>query len=465
MKKFGILVVMLSFLLTGCVRIPSLQDMAVVQGVGVDYEDGEYQLTLQVFSAEGSGGQTILDPSQQNASTITCRGESLMDALSQTSLSQGRRFFLGHDRLLVLGDGTQALPLSQLLKSLSGSLSLREDVTVVTAENAASLLETEVNQGLLPALTLEQTVENAAANGQVPHVRLLDLNRSLSESWRSCLIPRLQLTDEEEGSLKTVEIVGADLYNGGEYSTFLSESSAAGILMLQNRLDQLALTVELPDFGQVGLELYRFQSSLRPTDTGWKLTASGSASVAEAPAQLEENRTVTHSVIGMSMSVGMGSAAMTAGVTSVESYTALENGVVTTWQKDPATGTWSTAQASATYEQMTAANGTLMLSGISAAGAPVTTDGQVYRFTGTMDASLMSDMADVLESSGISADGSFPVVVEIDAATFYPSSIVIGMPNLTMPEMPGMTATATVAVVYDGFNQFDAIALPGANAA
>ena len=117
-------------------------------------------------------------------------------------------------------------------------------------------------------------------------------------------------------------------------------------------------------------------------------------------AQLEENRTVTHSVIGMSMSVGMGSAAMTAGATSVESYTALENGVVTTWQKDPATGTWSTAQAPATYEQMTAANGTLMLSGISAAGAPVTTDGQVYRFTGTVDASLMSDMADVLESSG-----------------------------------------------------------------
>ena len=74
-------------------------------------------------------------------------------------------------------------------------------------------------------------------------------------------------------------------------------------------------------------------------------------------AQLEENRTVTHSVIGMSMSVGMGSAAMTAGATSVESYTALENGVVTTWQKDPATGTWSTAQAPATYEQMTAANG------------------------------------------------------------------------------------------------------------
>ena len=74
MKKLGILLVMLSFLLTGCVRIPSLQDMAVVQGVGVDYEDGEYQLTLQVFSAEGSGGQTILDPSQQNASTITCRG-------------------------------------------------------------------------------------------------------------------------------------------------------------------------------------------------------------------------------------------------------------------------------------------------------------------------------------------------------------------------------------------------------
>lgn len=288
MKKLWISLVMLCFLLTGCVRIPSLQDMAVVQGVGVDYENGEYQLTLQVFSAQGSGGQTILDPSQQNANTITCRGESLMEALSQTSLSQGRRFFLGHDRLLVLGDGTRDLPLFQLLKSLSGSLSLREDVTVVTAENAATLLETEVNQGLLPALTLEQTVENAAAHGQVPHVQLLDLNRSLSESWRSCLIPRLQLTDEEEGSLKTIELTGADLYDGGEFAGFLSGSSVSGTLMLQDQLDQLALTVELSDFGQVGLELYRFQSRLRPTAQGWRMTASGSAAVAEAPAPLEE---------------------------------------------------------------------------------------------------------------------------------------------------------------------------------
>ena len=182
-------------------------------------------------------------------------------------------------------------------------------------------------------------------------------------------------------------------------------------------------------------------------------------------AQLEENRTVTHSVIGMSMSVGMGSAAMTAGATSVESYTALENGVVTTWQKDPATGTWSTAQAPATYEQMTAANGNADAERDQRGGC-ARDDRRpglsLYRHGGCVPHVGYGRRIGVF---GISADGSFPVVVEIDAATFYPRSIVIGMPNLTMPEMPGMTATATVAVVYDGFNQFDAIALPGANAA
>ena len=51
-------------LLSGCRWIPitDLSDRAIVQGVGVDWADGEYVVTMQVFSPEGSGGQTIVDP-------------------------------------------------------------------------------------------------------------------------------------------------------------------------------------------------------------------------------------------------------------------------------------------------------------------------------------------------------------------------------------------------------------------
>ena len=57
-------------LFSGCIKIVNLQDRAIVQGVGVDYEDGQYLITMQIFSSDGSGGQTIIDFSKQNAKVI-----------------------------------------------------------------------------------------------------------------------------------------------------------------------------------------------------------------------------------------------------------------------------------------------------------------------------------------------------------------------------------------------------------
>ena len=81
-------------LFSGCIKIVNLQDRAIVQGVGVDYEDGQYLVTMQIFSSDGSGGQTIIDSSKQNAKVITCRGKTISEAVEDTSISQGKDFFL-----------------------------------------------------------------------------------------------------------------------------------------------------------------------------------------------------------------------------------------------------------------------------------------------------------------------------------------------------------------------------------
>lgn len=276
-------------LLSSCIRVSALQDLAVVQGVGVDYQDGAYKLTLQVFSAEGSGGQTILDPSQQNAKTITCRGRSITDALKETSLSQGRSFFLGHDRLLVLGEGTRELPLPELLALLSGSLELRGDVVVLAALGTAEkLLQAEINQGVLPALTIEQTVENAARSGQIPEIRLLDLNRALASEGGGAVIPAIQAVEEEgeEGSrqLKTVALAGAALYTKDGFCTLLEGETLMGLTLMSGGAERMPLTLSEEGIGPMGVELYQIRSRLEPDPNGraaFTLRLSVSAMVTE----------------------------------------------------------------------------------------------------------------------------------------------------------------------------------------
>lgn len=286
MRKIWLLgPVLCCLLFTSCIQVSMLQDLAVVQGVGVDYQDGVYQLTLQVFSAEGSGGQTILDPSQQNAKIITCEGKTVTDALSKTALSQGRSFFLGHDRLLILGEGTRELPLSSLLRALSGSLSLRGDVIVLgTSGEARALLDTEINQGVLPALTVEQTVENAAKAGLIPEVRLLELSRALADSHRSAVIPMLELAGSGEDELKTVSLTGAALYAGDDFSGEMEGDALSGLLLFEDRVKELPLTVTDPAFGDLALKIYRCDTKLVPDfskDIRFTLQVDASAMVME----------------------------------------------------------------------------------------------------------------------------------------------------------------------------------------
>lgn len=274
-KKLWLLIPLI-LLLNSCIRVSALQDLAVVQGVGVDYQGGVYKLTLQVFSAEGSGGQTILDPSQQNAKTITCEGKSITDALKETSLSQGRSFFLGHDRLLVLGEGTRELPLSDLLALLSGSLELRGDVVVLAALGTAEeLLQAEINQGVLPALTIEQTVENAARSGQIPDIRLLDLNRALAAEGGGAVIPAIQAAaeegkagEEESRQLKTVALAGAALYSGDSFCTLLEEEALMGLTLMAGGAERMPLTLSDEKTGPLGVELYQIRSRLEADPGG-----------------------------------------------------------------------------------------------------------------------------------------------------------------------------------------------------
>lgn len=232
-------------LLTGCIRVPSLQDLAVVQGIGADYADGRYELTLQLLDT-GEGNSTSA------AKTVSCAGETVSEALSQTSLSQGMSFFPGHDRVLILGEGTGELELSPLLTELSGSLGLREDVVLLLADGKAADMLNLQPQGALPSRAIEQTVENAAGEGKTVETRLLEAERFLTEG-RPVVLPVISLTEEQGFVLS-----GAEVCSSGERYR-LEEDALAGYLFFTDRVRSMNITT-----GGESVRLFRCRTKLEP---------------------------------------------------------------------------------------------------------------------------------------------------------------------------------------------------------
>ncbi len=259
-------------LLSGCIKIVNLQDRAIVQGVGVDYEDGQYLITMQIFSPDGSGGQTIVDPSKQNAKVITCRGKTISEAVEDTSISQGKDFFFGHNRLVILGEGARKLPLSESLSYFINTMDSRADVNVLLAEDTASeVLNADINQGILPALTIEKTVQNAADSGKISEVLLIDILRSLAAEHQSALIPMIAVAEEdaahgteESKKLKNIELTGMAVFADGFYQGALNEQETRGMMFLRDEIKRTVYPVFNEDFREISIELYRSDTKIIP---------------------------------------------------------------------------------------------------------------------------------------------------------------------------------------------------------
>ena len=192
---------LLALLLTGCdytlVRMVNLQDRAIVQGVGVDWDGSEFEVTMQVFSPEGAGGQTMVDPSKENAQMITCRGASIAEAVESSARNQGKEFYLGHNRIVILGWEAVQQPLEGLLSYFVNSLDSRPDVTILfTKGKAKDVLSVGITQSILPAMSIENTIRNAERNGLGEEVLLIDVLEALAEPYRDAVIPMIETAGE-----------------------------------------------------------------------------------------------------------------------------------------------------------------------------------------------------------------------------------------------------------------------------
>ena len=124
-------------------------------------------MTFQVFSpaVEGGGG---ISATADNAKIIEASGNTVSEAVQNAMMVQGKQLFVGHNRIVILGAELAKRGLEQPLSYFSANAWSRQGVYLAVASDTANeILTAKINQGILPAETLEKIVQNAEDNGAV----------------------------------------------------------------------------------------------------------------------------------------------------------------------------------------------------------------------------------------------------------------------------------------------------------
>ncbi len=185
--------------LTGCEETPRLNERAIVQAIGIDYipELDLFKLAILVFSPEGGGGPTSIDPNKSNAKIIISQGKSQSEAFKNATMLQGKELFLGDNRLVLIGYEASKEKLPAILGLFNTNHETRSDVAfATTTHTAAEIIQLSLSQGLTPVEVLSNLLKNTKIHGKGIRSTLLDVSQDYLSATVSPVLPVLEIHSE-----------------------------------------------------------------------------------------------------------------------------------------------------------------------------------------------------------------------------------------------------------------------------
>lgn len=281
-------------LLSGCLNSVQLNQRAIVQAVGVDLKDDQIALTFQVFSPASSAGSSI-GSTTDNAKILQVTGRTVSEAIQNANLKQGKQLFVGHNRIIIIGSALAEKGLEQPLSYFSATPWSRQNVYLALAEDKASdILSAKINQGMLPAETLQKIVENSEDNGVFKSVKLFEFLKSLQNKHNSAFLPIMNIKKEEEGakqgegeskqggggdsgeqggnkgsseeidSVSSVELVGTAIFSDAKMVGKLDKNDSRGLLWIRDAIEKTQCITSSEKYQIATLNVYSSKSKIVP---------------------------------------------------------------------------------------------------------------------------------------------------------------------------------------------------------
>ncbi len=235
--KFLAVTALVTLLLTGCSMGIEVNDRAFVQLMGIEREDEIYYVSMQVYKSESG----TPEPDVSKANTITAKGEgtTIHEAISAAELTLGKKTFLGHIKMLVIGNGVKN-PADELSLFLDGSVS--PSCPVAYSEDPDAIIETLPEEGSFSAEQILALADSAASQGKTIVTSVAELTASTGELDTAAALPVIAAEE------KSVKFEGVTLAQKNGIKGSLDDKETLGAKLLLNQFetgDKITVPVEI----------------------------------------------------------------------------------------------------------------------------------------------------------------------------------------------------------------------------
>ncbi len=301
MKKIISVLVVFSMLIcmSGCSGTTDIEKRAIVQIVGIDIENKQYKVSMQIFAPDG---EMLEKKGGAKADVVTGTGNSIYFAIKEIEMKTGKEVFLGHNMLLFLGESARNENINDLLEYFTQSEYVFPGLDIVmTNGKAYDFVSLKLSTGLISSQTMEDILKVSIQNGNAKRAQLAQVVADVRQIQKTTAIPIVDITeiaqdvqvnsdseDKKTQDTKVLSFSKTAVFKDNRYIMSLDKEQTMGLKWLTNEVKNAFSSIDVNGV-PVGISIDKAKTTLRPHITGDKVvidtqikisaTASGNLSL------------------------------------------------------------------------------------------------------------------------------------------------------------------------------------------
>lgn len=266
-----ILLLLAMLLLSGCWDNNEPERMLYINGIGIDYKDGQYELYAQIINF----ANTAKSEQPTNNDTIQAEvghasGKSLDEAIFQLYHTVDQKVFWGHLSYLVFSE--EALKETKLSPVIDLFIRYREtryQIWLYTTKDPVEevlLVRPVINK----AITLSKLGDPENSYEQESFIKPLNIRElliQLNEPNHEAKIPLITVTDNWKSINETIKapyLAGAALVTPNGFKGFIEGDNAKGIRWMSDDTVRSEITVQTDNGNTISIIMENIKVTIKP---------------------------------------------------------------------------------------------------------------------------------------------------------------------------------------------------------
>lgn len=254
-KSFKLLSVLLilCILLTGCSSSKHLKDLVIVEGMGLDKEDGAINMIVQTLDVGINNG--TITPSGNMTVNTEKNGETITDCINNLSKALSKRIFLGQNKLIVIGRSLAEESFAENLDYFLRSAESRPDVAVCLSDSTAKdIIESKENDSAVPCENILYLISNNEKSGLCALVTTSRLINAYMDKTSDIYLPVLEKKKDEN-----VNTAGIGIFSDDKLVYVTNDDETSGFVILTDQASDISIEAEDESLGRIGVKLTDIQ--------------------------------------------------------------------------------------------------------------------------------------------------------------------------------------------------------------